>query len=92
MSDYELYDWSVPFRGQFVRAVLAYAGKTWTEGGDAAISDLMSGPVDDMPVPFMGHPCSSTKRQTSPSLRCRPSFFIWARLWASCRPTLPCAP
>lgn len=27
MPDYELYYWSVPFRGQFVRAVLAYAGK-----------------------------------------------------------------
>ena len=37
MSDYELYYWSVPFRGQFVRAVLAYAGKTWREGGDEAI-------------------------------------------------------
>jgi glutathione S-transferase len=56
MADYELYYWSVPFRGQFVRAVLAYAGKTWTEGGDAAISTLMEGPVGRMPVPFMGPP------------------------------------
>src|SRR6187397_2088822 len=56
MSDYELYYWSVPFRGQFVRAVLAHAGKTWTEAGDAAISKLMGGPVKDMPIPFMGPP------------------------------------
>jgi glutathione S-transferase len=56
MSDYTLYYWSVPFRGQFVRAVLAHAGKRWTEGGDAAISGLMGGPVRDMPVPFMGPP------------------------------------
>lgn len=56
MSDYDLYYWSVPFRGQFVRAVLACAGKSWTEGGDAAISELMGGPVKDMPVPFMGPP------------------------------------
>jgi len=56
MSDYDLYYWSVPFRGQFVRAVLAYAGKSWTEGGDAAISKLMGGAVKDMPVPFMGPP------------------------------------
>lgn len=56
MSDYDLYYWSVPFRGQFVRAVLAYAGKTWTEGGDDAISKLMSGSVKHMPVPFMGPP------------------------------------
>lgn len=56
MTDYDLYYWSVPFRGQFVRAVLAFAGKTWTEGGDAAISDLMGGAVSKMPVPFMGPP------------------------------------
>ena len=56
MPDYKLYYWSVPFRGQFVRAVLAFAGKTWTEAGDDAISKLMGGPVKDMPVPFMGPP------------------------------------
>src|SRR5580658_10450983 len=56
MSDYDLYYWSVPFRGQFVRAVLAYAGRTWTERGDAAVSKLMGGPVKNMPVPFMGPP------------------------------------
>ena len=54
MSDYDLYYWSVPFRGQFVRAVLAFAGKTWTEADDASISRLMSEPVKRMPVPFMG--------------------------------------
>ena len=62
MSDYDLYYWSVPFRGQFVRAVLAYAGKTWTEGGDAAISKLMEGAVDHMPVPFMGPPLLIDKK------------------------------
>jgi len=56
MSDYTLYYWSVPFRGQFVRAALAYAGKTWDEAGDEAISRLMEGPVKKMPVPFMGPP------------------------------------
>lgn len=56
MSDYELYYWSAPFRGQFVRAVLAHAGKTWTEAGDGKISELMGGAVNDMPVPFMGPP------------------------------------
>ena len=56
MPDYELYYWSVPFRGQFVRAVLAHAGKTWTEAGDDKISHLMAGAVADMPVPFMGPP------------------------------------
>ena len=56
MPDYKLYYWSVPFRGQFVRAVLAFAGKTWTEAGDDAIAKLMGGEVKDMPVPFMGPP------------------------------------
>jgi glutathione S-transferase len=52
----------VPFRGQFVRAVLAYAEKTWTERGDAAISKLMDGPVSHMPVPFMGPPLLIDKK------------------------------
>jgi glutathione S-transferase len=56
MPDYELYYWSVPFRGQFVRALLAFAGKTWTEVGDAATSNLMGGPSKNMPMPFMGPP------------------------------------
>lgn len=56
MSDYTLYYWSAPFRGQFVRAVLAFAGKTWTEAGDAGIARLMEGPVTAMPIPFMGPP------------------------------------
>jgi glutathione S-transferase len=56
MSDYVLYYWSAPFRGQFVRAVLAHAGKRWTEGGDDAIRTLISGAMKKMPVPFMGPP------------------------------------
>jgi glutathione S-transferase len=62
MSDYELYYWSVPFRGQFVRTVLAYASKTWDEAGDGAIGKLMEGPAKKMPVPFMGPPLLIDKR------------------------------
>ena len=62
MSDYELYYWSVPFRGQFVRTVLAHAGKSWSEAGDVAISDLMGAPVTRMPVPFMGPPLLVDKK------------------------------
>jgi len=62
MSDYELYYWSAPFRGQFVRALIAYAGKTWTEGGDGAIAKFMGGPVPDMPIPFMGPPMLIDKK------------------------------
>ena len=56
MSDYGLYYWSAPFRGQFVRAVLAYAGQSWTEAGDDEIARLMGQPAKDMPIPFMGPP------------------------------------
>lgn len=56
MSDYTLYYWSAPFRGQFVRAVLGWAGKAWDEAGDEKIGALMEGPVKSMPIPFMGPP------------------------------------
>jgi glutathione S-transferase len=62
MSDYLLYYWSVPFRGQFVRALLAFAGKAWTEVDDVAISKLMDEPVKNMPTPFMGPPLLVDKR------------------------------
>ena len=62
MSDYTLYYWSMPFRGQFVRAVLAHAGKRWSEAGDDAIARLMEGPVKKMPVPFMGPPLLVDKK------------------------------
>jgi glutathione S-transferase len=52
----------VPFRGQFVRAVLAFAGKNWDEAGDGAISKLMDAPVKKMPVPFMGPPLLIDKK------------------------------
>lgn len=56
MADYTLMYWSVPFRGQFVRAVLAHAGASWIETDDSEISTIMEGPIADMPVPFMGPP------------------------------------
>lgn len=62
MSDYELYYWPVPFRGQFVRALLAFAGKTWTEHDASAISDIMGARIEDMPVPFMGPPMLIDKK------------------------------
>lgn len=56
MSDDTLYYWSAPFRGQFVRAVLAWAGKRWTGAGDDKISALMERPVKILPVPVVGPP------------------------------------
>ena len=62
MPDYDLYYWPIPFRGQFVRAVLAHAGKSWTEHDGATISKLMGGQVKQMPVPFMGPPLLIDKK------------------------------
>lgn len=56
MSDYTLYYWPVPFRGQFVRAILAFAGKRWDEVDADKIAALMEGPFASMPTPFMGPP------------------------------------
>jgi glutathione S-transferase len=62
MSDYDFYYWSVPFRGQFVRAVLTYAGKTWTESSDDSIRKMCKGPIEDLAVPFMGPPMLVDKK------------------------------
>lgn len=56
MSDYELYYWPVPFRGQFIRAILAYADKRWDEYDSESIAALMEAAPDRQPVAFMGPP------------------------------------
>ena len=56
MTDYTLYYWPVPFRGQFVRSVLAHVGAAWAE---ASIDDLIALKDDEparQPVPHMGPP------------------------------------
>jgi glutathione S-transferase len=88
MSDYELYYWSAPFRGQFVRAVLAHAGKTWTEVGDSKISDLMSGAVADMPVPFMGPPML-VDRKAKVAIAQTPAVILYLGETLDLLPTTP---
>ncbi len=56
MSDFDLYYWPVPFRGQFIRGILAFAGKTWTEHDGDEIDEIMGKLPADQPVPFMGSP------------------------------------
>ncbi len=56
MADYDLYYWPVPFRGQFIRAILAFAGKSWTEHSSDEIGELMQAPACDQPIAFMGPP------------------------------------
>ena len=54
MADYTLYYWPVPFRGQFIRAILAHAGKIWDEPDD--VGAMTGAAPDRQPVPFMGPP------------------------------------
>jgi len=56
MSDYELYYWQMPFRGQFIRAILAFAGKRWDEHDDAAVAKAMEADVSKQAIPFRGPP------------------------------------
>ncbi len=55
-ADYDLYYWQLPFRGQFIRAILAFAGKSWDEHDDDAIAKLTDAEPEGQPLPFMGPP------------------------------------
>ncbi len=56
MPDYTLYYWPVPFRGQFVRSVLAHVHATWDEASIEAISALMHKAPAGQLIPHMGPP------------------------------------
>lgn len=56
MPDFTLYYWPVPFRGQFVRSVLAHVHATWDDAGIEAISTLMHAAPARQLVPHMGLP------------------------------------
>ncbi|MFP4359590.1 MAG: glutathione S-transferase [Alphaproteobacteria bacterium] len=56
MTDYTLYYWPLPFRGQFVRAVLDHVHADWREAGTAATHRLMTTAPDAQMVPHMGPP------------------------------------
>ncbi|ETW13072.1 hypothetical protein ATO8_07671 [Roseivivax marinus] len=56
MTDYTLYYWPLPFRGQFVRTVLAHVGADWSEAGIGEVSDLRTAEPAAQLVPHMGRP------------------------------------
>lgn len=56
MTDFDLYYWPVPFRGQFIRAILAHGGRSWGEHDAASIEEIMNCDVDMQPIGFMGPP------------------------------------
>ena len=51
-----LYYWPIPFRGQFIRYILAHAGLPWHEPDRGEVSALYQSDVANQPVPFMGPP------------------------------------
>lgn len=53
---YTLNYWPIPFRGQFIRYVLAHAGQDWAEPGPEAVDALRVAPVGDQPLPMMAPP------------------------------------
>ena len=56
MTEYTLYYWPVPFRGQFVRSVLAHAGASWTEASIEDLVTLKDAEPTRQLVPHMGPP------------------------------------
>lgn len=56
MADYDLHYWPVPFRGQLIRAILTFAGKTWREQDAGAIGEMLEQAPADQPFPLMGPP------------------------------------
>ena len=56
MADYDFYYWPLPFRGQFILAILAFAGNRWSEQRSDSISQLMACSPNDQPILFLVPP------------------------------------
>ena len=56
MTDYTLYYWQIPFRGQFIRSVLAHVHASWREGDVGDLIELKNTKPSEQGVPFMGPP------------------------------------
>ena len=53
---YTIYYWPIPFRGNFVRVLLAHAGASYTEAPIPALGALRALPVSEQPFPAMAPP------------------------------------
>ena len=56
MTEYTLYYWPIPFRGQLIRSVLAHVGATWTEADAGTVKDQRAAAPADQVIPHMGPP------------------------------------
>ena len=56
MAEFTLYYWPLPFRGQFIRSVLAHVGASWREASIDELLHLKDAEPSDQLVPHMGPP------------------------------------
>lgn len=76
MSDFTLYYWPAPFRGEFVRALLAHAGATVDEPDSDAVSTMMEMDPQDQPVPHMAPPML-VDNATGEAIAEMPAICLW---------------
>lgn len=79
MTDYVLYYWPLPFRGQFVRAVLAHADKAWEEPDADVVGNLVAAGPASQPMPFKGPPLL-LDRATGEAMAQMPAILAWLGL------------
>ncbi|MDJ0821000.1 MAG: glutathione S-transferase [Paracoccaceae bacterium] len=53
---FTLYYWPIPFRGQFARYLLTYAGEDWAEADAEDVASLYRADPADQPFPMMAPP------------------------------------
>jgi glutathione S-transferase len=76
MSDYQLVYWQLPFRGQFIRAILAWADQRWDECDDDAVGRAMDDDVARQAIPFKGPPML-VDRRSGFALAQMPAIAYW---------------
>ena len=76
MADYQLHYWQMPFRGQFIRAILAWAEQRWDEFDDGAVAKTMDADVHQQAIPFKGPPMLVDKRSGF-ALAQMPAIAYW---------------
>lgn len=74
--DYTLYYWPVPFRGEFIRAILAHQGATVTEPDSDAIGAMMAAAPQDQPTPHMAPPML-VHNPTGKAMAQMPAICLW---------------
>ncbi len=88
MTEYTLYYWPLPFRGQFVRSVLAHIGASWTEASVEDLIALKETEPTRQVVPHMGPPVL-TDHAADLSLAQTPAILAYLAAKSGLAPTDP---